>query len=147
MLSYKLVSFDKDKDLEYIYNLKKMCYEIYVEHFYGGWDEQKQREMFDDYLKENEKNIYLIYIEDLRIGFIDGKELSNTVYEQGNICISPKFRGKGIGTIILKDIIKKHKDKEIYLRVFKNNPAQNLYKRLGFEIIGETHSHYKMVKK
>ena len=31
--------------------------------------------------------------------------------------------------------------------VFKQNPAQNLYKRLGFEIVSETKTHYYMTKK
>jgi ribosomal protein S18 acetylase RimI-like enzyme len=32
------------------------------------------------------------------------------------------------------------------LRVFKNNPAKNLYERLGFKVYDEIETHYYMEK-
>ena len=39
---------------------------------------------------------------DQRIGFYNGEIIDNGNYEIGNICIIPKYQGKGIGTKIEK---------------------------------------------
>ena len=73
-----------------------------------------------------------------------GNIIDENTYEQRNICLLPEFQGNGIGSKILKSIIDFYKDKDIILRCFKQNPVINLYKRLGFEISGETEYHYLM---
>lgn len=51
-----------------------------------------------------------------------------------DISLLPKYRGKGIGSKILKAIIKNanQKQKTVSLSVLVNNPARRLYERLGF---------------
>ena len=39
-----------------------------------------------------------------------------------------------------------HKEQDIHIQYFKQNPVVNLYKRLGFEQTGETEFHYQMKK-
>ena len=63
------------------------------------------------------------------------------------MCIIPEYQGKGIGTQILKDILDKHKEQEIKIQYFKQNPVGNLYKRLGFIPNGKSKFHYQMIKK
>ena len=86
-------------------------------------------------------------VDDEPIGFVDGQDISATEFEQGNICIAKPYQNKGIGTDFLTNLINSHPTQNISLRVFKQNPAQNLYKRLGFEIIGETKTHFNMLRK
>ncbi len=53
--------------------------------------------------------------------------------------ILPDYQRGGIGKKVL-DYLKEvtlSKKKMLVLKVLKNNPARNLYKRNGFEIIGE----------
>lgn len=142
---YKLKDY-KNEDYNFIYDIKKISYKKYVEEYYGEWIEKQQLEMFDKYLSMSAKNIKLIEVQGETIGFLEGFENLSGEYEIGNICILPKFQGQGIGSVILKDILFKYKNKNVYLRVFKSNPAQNLYKRLGFEIIEETRTHFNMIK-
>jgi RimJ/RimL family protein N-acetyltransferase len=56
------------------------------------------------------------------------------------IVVDAKFRGKGVGTSLLTDLIdlaKNHFKLEIlHLEVYSGNPAINLYKRLGFKEYG-----------
>ena len=137
----------KSSDYEFIYNLKKICYKKYVDEFFGGWNEEIQRKMYEEFILEKRNDIRLLYVNDNLVGFVDGRNKDKYSYEQGNICLLPEFRGKGIGSWYLNEVIKNHKNKDIYLRVFKSNPAQNLYKRFGFEIYDETKSHYLMVRK
>lgn len=80
-------------------------------------------------------------------GFYNGKVKDNNNFEIGNICVKPEYQNKGIGTAVLKEILFEHKDKEISLQCFKDNPAIELYKRFGFEKIDETKTHYIMKKK
>lgn len=59
------------------------------------------------------------------------------------IYIEEKFRNKGIGTSIIKDIIRENTI--VYLWVYKENKqAISLYKKLGFKVIDETDSRYYM---
>ena len=54
------------------------------------------------------------------------------------IAIKAKYRGKGIGTQLLKNLFKALKESgfnAISLSVDDRNPALRLYKRLGFELI------------
>jgi len=41
-------------------------------------------------------------------------------------------------------MLSKEIKKPIFLKVFKSNPAQNLYKQFGFETYSETSTHYLM---
>ena len=61
------------------------------------------------------------------------------------ILVGEKYRGKGIGTFLLKELFKKARYEFnieiLHLEVYENNPAISLYKRLGFKEYG-THPKY-----
>ena len=63
------------------------------------------------------------------------------------IIVGSDFRGQGIGTVLVKHLIKVAKEKYdmslIHLEVYENNPARRLYRRLGFVEYGK---HEKFVK-
>lgn len=63
-----------------------------------------------------------------------------------DITILPQFRGKGIGTYLLKELVKKGDTykKKISLHVESHNPALQLYVRLGFIHISNNGRHYYM---
>ncbi len=52
------------------------------------------------------------------------------------IIVDEKFRGKGIGTKLLSDLIEiaknQFKMEFLHLEVYEGNPARNLYERMGF---------------
>lgn len=61
------------------------------------------------------------------------------------IFIEEEYRGKGIGTKIIKDII--DNNEIIYLWVYKENiKAVSLYERLGFKVKEETDIRYYMMR-
>ena len=62
-----------------------------------------------------------------------------TNYEIEQLQIKKKYQGKGIGAEIIKDLLQKSECERlpIKLSVLKNNKAQFLYERLGFEKCGE----------
>lgn len=131
---------------EFIYQCKKEAYQKHVETYWSKWDENKQREYFKQFIKDNHNNLYIIGLNGKDIGFYQGYLVDENTYEVGNICIRKEYQGRGIGTQILEDILEKYLDKDIKLQYFKGNKVGNLYERLGFILVDETEYHYQMVK-
>ena len=131
---------------EFIYQTKKDAYKNYVEEYWGPWNEEDQRRLYDVFIKQEEKNTWIIQLNGKDIGFYNGKTKDDGSYEIGNICIIPEYQNKGIGTQVLKDIIERHKKQDIHIQYFKLNKVEKLYERLGFKQDGETENHYQMIK-
>lgn len=131
---------------EFIYEVKKEAYKKYVEECWGAWIEEEQFKYYEKFIATVKNDAWIIQLNGKDIGFYNGALLEDGSYEIGNICIVPEHRGKGIGTQILKDVIEMHKEQDIHIQYFKQNPVGKLYERLGFIINGETEFHYKMIK-
>lgn len=130
---------------EFIYKTKKNAYKKYVEECYG-WIEEDQRKYFEKFIEDVKDDTWIIQLNGTNIGFYNGLELDDGSYEIGNICIIPEYQNKGIGTQVLKDIMELHKNQDIHIQYFKQNPVGELYKKLGFIPNGETQFHKKMIK-
>ena len=145
MIDIKLKKYTDDY-YDFVYNVKKNAYKKYVEECWGSWDDEVQKEHFNKFISFYRNNSYIIEVDGEDIGFYNDEELSDGSYEVGNICIIPEYQGKGIGTKVLCDMLEKHKEKDIKIQYFKQNPVGSLYERLGFVLVGETQFHYQMVK-
>ncbi len=132
---------------EFVYQTKKEAYQKYVEEYFGTWNEEEQRNYFEDFINTVKKDAYIIQLNGKDIGFYNGKTLEDGSYEIGNVCIISEYQGKGIGTQVLKDILQLHKNQDIHIQYFKQNPVGKLYKELGFIPNGKTKYHYKMIKR
>ena len=57
-----------------------------------------------------------------------------------DLALLPEYRGRGIGTFLLKSMQAEAGDNNVPMRVYveRFNKAQSLYKRLGFTTIGDT---------
>lgn len=135
----------REEDYEFIYNLKKEVYYDYIIKYYGEYNEQDQRERFNYRINEIKDDTYIINYRKVCIGFYTLRDYENYI-ELENICIMKQFQGLGLGTKVLKDIIKSA-DKEIKLQYFKDNPVYKLYEKLGFIVDGENDNHYTMSRK
>ena len=135
-----------DQDYEFVYKVKKNAYKKYVEECWESWNEEDQRTYFEKFITTVKDNAYIIVDGNKKIGFYNGKILDNGNYEVGNICIIPKYQGKGIGTKILKEKLAENKDRDVEIQYFKQNPVGTLYERLGFVKNGETKFHYQMIR-
>ena len=66
------------------------------------------------------------------------------------ILVDEKFRGKGIGTLLLKEVQKLAKTKFgieiLHLEVYDKNPAIRLYERVGFKKYGHHPDYLKDMK-
>jgi len=63
-----------------------------------------------------------------------------------DIALLPQYRGKGLGSSILKGIMNEGHDNDLPVRIHveQYNPALRLYKRLGFKKIGDSGIYYLM---
>ncbi|MBI1782778.1 MAG: GNAT family N-acetyltransferase [Sphingobacteriales bacterium] len=63
-----------------------------------------------------------------------------------DISVLPRFQKKGIGTHLMKELIKKSgkRNKKLSLHVEQNNPALKWYERLGFVYIKNNGRHHYM---
>ena len=102
----------------------------------------KQRE-----ITANELETYLKFI---RIIMVDGKDIGVTslweyddYYEVGLIAVHPSYQGMGIASSILRTYIQKAREdkKRLLIKVYKENPALRLYKKVGFEAYDENQTH------
>ena len=134
-------------DLEFILELKTLGMKWYIEKIYG-WDIDVQRQKTIEELNSN--------MQDMRVVQVDGKDIgittfseSDDYYQVGLIIIHPDYQNKGIASSIINGYINtaRLKNKRIILKTYKENPAQNLYKRLGFKIYktDSTHIYFDIV--
>ena len=131
-------------DSEFLYNLKKQTLKEYITQIWG-WDEKDQRV----YHKKNfeAEKYYIIQQNGEDIGCISIEEQHSKIM-LNIIEISPEYQNKGIGSKLICDLIKKgsQENKTIELQVFKvNQRAFKLYKKLGFQLVAETETHYQMI--
>jgi ribosomal protein S18 acetylase RimI-like enzyme len=129
----------KPEDFEFLWSLNKLTFKTYVSQTWG-WNEDWQRKYFTENFNPDVGKILIF--DNAEIGFFSVIEEENETFLV-SILILPEFQRKGIGTKLIQDLIAK-KTKPIRLRVLKVNPAQKLYKRLGFKQVSETETHLIM---
>lgn len=85
---------------------------------------------------------------------LDGRPAGRMLVDEGehaimlvDIAVLPEYRGAGIGTQVLQNLLKRavNARKPVKLQVFKSNPAQRLYERLGFSQVGEQSMYCEMI--
>lgn len=103
-LELKKYKNGNQEQIRFIYDLKKEVYQKDVENIYGEWNEVIQKKLFDRFMKENAKNIELIYIKDELVGFYNGSKKQDKTYEIENLCIKQEYQNKGIEKAVLKEI-------------------------------------------
>jgi ribosomal protein S18 acetylase RimI-like enzyme len=144
MYSLKMAT---QEDYDFIYNLNKTNMEDYVIETWGNWNENFQKDFFSRYLQTIEFQIIVIKNKNVGIVAFSRNKTSINIDE---IQLLPEYQNKGIGTLILSDIIASaQKAKiEITLGVLKvNYIAQKFYDKLGFEKIGDTETHFLLRRK
>lgn len=128
-------------DIDFIFELKKLCLKWYIEIVYG-WNEEDQYKKTVNELKRNIDCMNVIHADNTAVGVTTFSEEDN-VYCVGLTMIHPDYQNKGIGSAVIRDYINfaEKKNKRIIIKTYKDNPAQNLYNRLGFKVYDKDNSH------
>lgn len=138
---YEVVEVDYD-DYEFVFNIIKITMKDYIEEI-RGWDEGLEHLFFKEEMSEEDN--YVIKVDNERIAYLSLDKTADNI-EIENLLILPKYQNKGIGTRIIKDLIRecKLKEKNLSLKAFKiNEKANKFYTALGFNLVGEDKDYYK----
>ena len=115
-----LVSWSDEEKLAFLSQQFQAQHRHYQQHFAGA--------QFD-----------LILLGDQPIGrlYVDRRADEIRIVD---IALVPECRGRGIGGNIMRDLLLEAEaaGKPVRIHVERNNPALNLYQRLGFEHIADT---------
>ena len=101
-----------------------------------AWDEADVLAKFRSDYRADEVQIITVGGRD--VGFLHVEENHGGI-SLAQIHVEAPYRSRGIGTMLIKDLLRdaRVKSKPVSLSVVKHNPAQRLYERLGFKVIGE----------
>ena len=130
-------------DEVFLYKLHRATMGAYVAQTWGEWDEGVQAAMFARNFNPVGRQIVVVTGHD--VGAISVQRTADELFI-GNIEILPAYQGRGLGTAIIGDLLARAARDSVpaSLQVLKVNPAQRLYRRLGFAPIGETPTHIHM---
>lgn len=110
--------------------------------FYRQLSDKKKADTFlAKRLENNESIVFIAYKAQSAIGFVQLFPTFSSVslesfYILNDLFVSPEFRGIGIGEKLLEEAKKRcslMKYKGLALETAKENPAQHLYEKLGWE--------------
>ena len=139
-IDYKLRKA-KNEDKELLISYKLATIFAYADNL-----DKKEIDKINNYVLESIKE----EINDYKVIEIDNKVIGSLLVRKENnevlldeIYIEEKYRGLGIGSKLIREILNKHS--VVYLWVYKENTgAIKLYSSLGFKIIEETETRYRM---
>jgi len=132
----------KIKDFEFLWQLHNAALKKYIAATWG-WNEDWQRRNFQENFNPNDGEIICVDGKDAGFLWISEKETEIALV---SIRLLPEFQNRGSGTKLIKDLLDeaRGKNKPVRLQVLKANPAKNLYEKLGFQVSGETETHFLM---
>jgi ribosomal protein S18 acetylase RimI-like enzyme len=130
------------EDGDFIYRLRVEGLKEFVAQIWG-WDETFQHERF--WTSFDPSRYQVIVVDNRDVGAISIEQRGHESF-LADIEIAPEWRGKGLGTAVLRDFVvdAERRHQSAFLQVLKINPARRLYEQLGFQIVGETDTHYQM---
>lgn len=80
-----------------------------------------------------------------------GFTLSRTGFQDEELllfAVAPRSRRRGIGWNMLSELVRQTKERgarQLFLEMRKGNPAESLYRRFGFQPIGQRPNYYRLV--
>lgn len=132
----------KADDFEFLFALHAVTLRPYVEELWG-WDEDQQRKIYADHQPLDTMQIIQVAGRDVGVLSVEVQEFDVFLRL---IEIHPEMQGQGLGSSVIESVLAQGRNlgKPVRLRVLANNPARNLYQRLGFKVVDSTETHYMM---
>ena len=141
------VSNVNESDFDIYFTIVKASYEKYVDEYFGGWIDDVQLKMNRDAFDEamSQSAFMKIHLHDEIVGNFAFDERDDKI-DGIMIQMLEKAQNTGFGSFYLEYVttLANCKSKPVFLKVFKTNPAKELYARHGFVFFDETVSHFLM---
>jgi GNAT superfamily N-acetyltransferase len=129
-------------DSSFAYGVKKEALGEYVTKTWG-WDETFQSELHSR--EFDPANLRIVVLDGIDVGTLEVYRRSDHI-DLSAIYLLPAVQNKGIGTLLIRDLIAEARRQRLPLRLqfLKVNPVRKLYERLGFQVTGEREHHIQM---
>jgi GNAT superfamily N-acetyltransferase len=129
-------------DYDFAYRVHRAAMRPSIEQTYG-WDEDFHARYFR--LHFSPAHWEIIRYRGTDVGVFSVEERGESLF-LALIAILPEYQGRGIGTTLICKLQQKAsmRGMTVTLQVLKVNRARELYERLGFELTGQTTTHYRM---
>ena len=116
---------------------------VIVERTYGEWNADWQKTNF--YKTTNPSTHEVIELSGEAVGCQWVRRHPDEL-ELVRLYLLPSAQGRGIGTFALKRLLADAEESglPVRLRVMRGSPAERLYTRLGFVVVGTTQTHLQM---
>ena len=126
-----------DDDAQFIYSLVESTMRAYVEEIWGSFSEEHNRNNVAEMLAA--KSYSIIQYRDKDVGAL-AVERHPTHIQLAQIYILPTHQNRGIGTLLVRELLRESKQANVplRLRVLSSNPARRLYEREGFRVTETT---------
>ena len=130
-------------DQKYACEIHHRAYRDVVERQFGSWDEALQDSFFEKAWSQNPHQF--IMIDEVCCGYISVQKTEDSL-RLLEIVIEPDFQGQKIGRELITNLQEEAKTLGLpmSLQVLKQSRARKLYEALGFEVVGETETHFEM---
>lgn len=118
-----------------------------------GWDDAQQRAFLGMQFRGQQAHYAGYPNPDHKIIVEGGRSIGRLLFSRleaeirlVDIALLPEYRGQGIGTRLIEGLFEEaaRDGKTVRLHVERFNRAQQLYLRLGFQLIDDRQSHYFM---
>lgn len=132
-----------DGDYTFLSDLHTASMREHIEAVWG-WNDDFQAQFFREHFQPEQLRI--IELDGRAVGVIGFDVDAERLYI-GPIEVDPAVHGRGVGSAALAEMfaIAEAAGVPTTLQVLKvNGSAFRLYRRLGFEVVGETETHYRM---
>jgi len=120
--------------------------------FEPTWGEAWTRGQVEDSLLSGHCSYFLISPEgkpaatgEQAAGFTFSRSIADET-ELLLLAVDPKFRYRGLGALLLETLVQEARSEgkgRIFLEMRRGNPAERLYRRLGFQPVGERPNYYR----
>jgi ribosomal protein S18 acetylase RimI-like enzyme len=129
-------------DAAFIYAVRAAGLRPYVEQVWG-WDDRSQAARFRESFAPHRYQVIVVAGQD--VGALSVEQRPHELFV-ADIELLPAWRGRGLGTAILTELLRQAQQsgRPVTLHVLRVNPAQRLYHRLGFRVVGVTRIHLQM---
>ena len=132
-IEYRQARIDDAEQLVNIYNAS--FYDDYIR--FGscpgyGQTKEMMEESIGKYLK------HIILCDNEPVGCVSCIKLAKGVYEVGCLCVIPEYQGKGVGRILINELLKYVNDNgikntDIYVELCAMPEVAEFYKKCGFD--------------
>lgn len=130
-------------DYDWLWQLKRSTMRDYVEQTWGVWDDVAQESFFRR--NYTPAKVHVIVSAGRDAGLLEFEHRPEEIF-LANIQIAPELQNRGLGAAVVRSL--QHEAAAcglpLRLQVLKVNPARRFYERLGFTVVGDTLSHWRM---